>query len=291
MDFALETKRSPSTVCAREGARHKHSPGLGPGKRAARTIRGREGGHHNVLGLREIYSGRLRGRASRGPWKPRAERGAKVVERAFARNRAADGKEITLRAEGDRRHLNDVRFFVIVTGLALVTLVLTFVLFRFLQSQAEGQSKLLGGTIKYGGSLAGFVLVFSLLFGAFYKLRADPGVTTPISLAGEWSLELRTSKATVEKGVVTIRQRNGDPVLQMNGELTGEKATTFTTKVGVIRDRSVYFIYENLQGESGIIRGHVPNDTPKALTLVYTDLIGSDRNDDPTGTLVLTRRQ
>jgi hypothetical protein len=204
---------------------------------------------------------------------------------------AADGKETTLRREGDRRHLNDARFFVIVTGLALVTLVLTFVLFRFLQSQAEGQSKLLGGTIKYGGSLAGFVLVFSLLFGAFYKLRADPGVTTPISLAGEWSIELRTSKATVETGVVTIRQLRGDPVLQMSGEVTGVKATTFTTKVGVIRDRSVYFIYENLQGESGIIRGHVPNDTPKALTLVYTDLIGSDRNEDPTGTLVLTRRQ
>jgi hypothetical protein len=207
------------------------------------------------------------------------------------RRRAAGGKEITLPAEGDRRHLNDVRFFVIVTGLALVTLVLTFVLFRFLQSQAEGQSKLLGGTIKYGGSLAGFVLVFTLLFGAFYKLRADPGVTTPISVAGEWSIELRTSKGNVETGVVTIRQRRGDPVLQMSGEVTGVKATTFTTKVGVIRDRSVYFIYENLQGESGIIRGHVPNDTPKALTLVYTDLIGSDRNDDPTGTLKLTRRQ
>lgn len=186
--------------------------------------------------------------------------------------------------------MNDVRFFVIVTGLALVTLVLTFVLFRFLQSQAEGQGKLLGGTIKYGGSLAGFVLVFSILFGAFSRLRADPGITTPISLAGEWSLELRTSKATVEKGVVTIRQRNGDPVLQMNGELTGKEATTFTTKVGVIRDRSVYFIYENLDGERGIIRGLVPNDTPKSLTLIYTDLIGHDRNDDPSGTLVLTRR-
>ena len=204
---------------------------------------------------------------------------------------AADGKEITLRTEGDRRHLNDARFFVIVTGLALVTLVLTFVLFRFLQSQAEGQSKLLGGTIKYGGSLAGFVLIFSILFGAFYKLRADPGVTTPISLAGEWSIALRTSKGNVETGVVTIRQLRGDPVLQMSGEVTGVKATTFTTVVGVVRDRSVYFIYENLHGESGIIRGHVPNDTPKALTLVYTDLVGSDRNDDPTGTLVLTRRQ
>ena len=204
---------------------------------------------------------------------------------------AADGKEITLRTEGDRRHLNDARFFVIVTGLALVTLVLTFVLFRFLQSQAEGQSKLLGGTIKYGGSLAGFVLIFSILFGAFYKLRADPGVTTPISLAGEWSIALRTSKGNVETGVVTIRQLRGDPVLQMSGEVTGVKATTFTTVVGVVRDRSVYFIYENLHGESGIIRGHVPNDTPKALTLVYTDLVGSDRNDDPTGTLVLTRRK
>ncbi|MGA8810052.1 MAG: hypothetical protein WB973_19445 [Thermoanaerobaculia bacterium] len=185
--------------------------------------------------------------------------------------------------------MNDVRFFVIVTGLALVTLVLTFVLFRFLQSQAEGQGKLLGGTIKYGGSLAGFILVFGILFGAFSRLRADPGVTTPIALAGEWSLELRTSKTTVEKGAVTIGQLRGDPVLQMNGELTGEQPTTFTTKVGVIRDRSVYFIYENLHGESGVIRGLVPNDTPKTLTLIYTDLIGHDRNDDPSGTLVLTR--
>lgn len=76
----------------------------------------------------------------------------------------------------------------------------------------------------------------------------------------------------------------------MDGEVTGEQPITFTTKVGVIRDRIVYFIYENLHGESGIIRGLVPNDTPKALTLVYTDLIGHERNDDPSGTLVLTRR-
>lgn len=179
----------------------------------------------------------------------------------------------------------------IVTGLAIVTLVLTFVLFRFLQSHAEGQGKLLGGTIKYGGSLAGFVLIFSILFGAFYRLRADPGVTTPISLAGEWSIEMRTSKERVETGVVTIRQRHGDPILQMNGEVTGVKPTTFTTVVGVVRDRSIYFIYENLHGESGIIRGLVPNDTPKVLTLVYTDLVGHDLNGDPTGTLILTKRQ
>lgn len=186
--------------------------------------------------------------------------------------------------------MSDVRFFVIVTGLALVTLLLTFVLFRFLQAQAEGQGKILGGTIKYGGSLAGFVLIFSILFGAFYRLRADPGVTTPISLAGDWSIELRTSKGGVETGTVTIRQRRGDPVLRMDGEVTGLGATTFTTVVGVIRDRSVYFIYENLHGESGIIRGQVQSDAPTTLRFVYTDLVGYDRNGDPSGTLLLSKR-
>ena len=75
------------------------------------------------------------------------------------------------------------------------------------------------------------------------------------------------------------------------GSSLASKRPPSPPRLGVIRDRSVYFIYENLDGESGIIRGLVPNDTPKALTLVYTDLIGHDRNDDPSGTLVLTRRQ
>jgi hypothetical protein len=187
--------------------------------------------------------------------------------------------------------VNDLGFFAIVTGLALISLVLTFVLFRFLQSQAEGQGKLLGGTIKYGGSLAGFVLIFSLLFGAFYRLRADPGVTTPISLAGEWSMELRMSRGSTEKGVATITQRHGDPVLAMHGEITSAGATTFATVVGVIRDRNVYFIYENLGGESGIIRGLVTSDKPSTLRLSYTDLEGYDQNHDPSGLLLLQRKQ
>jgi hypothetical protein len=49
-------------------------------------------------------------------------------------------------------------------------------------------------------------------------------------------------------------------------------------------------IDEELHGEIGI-RGLVPNDTPKTLTLVYTDLVGYDRNGGPSGTLILTRRQ
>jgi hypothetical protein len=70
--------------------------------------------------------------------------------------------------------LNDVRFFVIVTGLALVILVLTFVLFRFFAIAGGGTGEAPRRNDQVRLSLAGFVFVFSLLFGAFSKLRADP---------------------------------------------------------------------------------------------------------------------
>jgi len=185
--------------------------------------------------------------------------------------------------------LTDLGFFWIVTGLALVSLALTFVLFRFLKSRAVGKGKILGGTIRYGGALAGFVLIFGLLFGSFHKLRQDPGVTTPISLAGEWSIELHTSTNEVFKGKVTIRQRRNDPVLEMSGEVYGQDPVTFNSIVGVIRDRNIYLIYENFAGERGLIRGQATEDAPKTLRLAYNDLVGSDANHDPAGILVLTR--
>jgi hypothetical protein len=186
--------------------------------------------------------------------------------------------------------LGELRFFLIVTGLALLSLVLTYVLFRFLDSQAQGKGKLLGGTIRYGGALAGFVMVFGLLFGAFYRLRADPGVTTPVSLSGQWSLELHSSKAVVA-GIATIRQRPHDPVLEMSGELAGGDNISFSSIVGVIRDRDVYLIYENLDGERGLIHGKVADNSPKTLRLAYNDLAGYDKNLDPSGVIVLTRFQ
>jgi len=49
-------------------------------------FRGREGGHYKVLDSAKFCSGRLRGRKCRDTREPRAERGAKLVERAFARS-------------------------------------------------------------------------------------------------------------------------------------------------------------------------------------------------------------
>jgi hypothetical protein len=202
------------------------------------------------------------------------------------------GLDLAPRAAGWRNpRLNDAGVLAIVTALAVISGVLTFILFRFLDAKAEGKGKLLGGTIRYGGSLAGFVLLFSILFGAFYKLRPNPGVMTPVSLAGDWDLQELTSTGKSFKGSATIRQQKNDPILEMGGEIVGGKSATFTTMYGVIRDRNVYLIYENIDGERGIIRGQVTTDAPTKLTLIYTDLIGHDRNNDPTGTLVLTKRK
>ena len=184
--------------------------------------------------------------------------------------------------------MTDIGFFWIVVGLALVSLGLTYVLFKFLKSFATGKSKAVGGTIQYGGALAGFVLIFGILFGAFAKIR-PAGVTTPISLAGKWTLTLHTSHGDTIAGSATIRQTKNDPVLEMSGEVGGKQPVTFGSMLGVIRNREVYLIYENIDGERGLLRGHVTEDKPKSLLLVYTDLIGYDKNNDPTGTLTLTR--
>jgi hypothetical protein len=188
--------------------------------------------------------------------------------------------------------MSDLSFFWITVGLAGVSLVLTYVLFKFLDSRAVAKGKLLGGTIRYGGALAGFVLLFTLLFSAFYRLRGDPGVTTPINLAGEWKMALHTSHGNVELGRAVIRQRKHDPVLEISGEVSGRKdpvGTTFASLFGVIRGRSVYLFYENRDGERGLIHGAIIDDKPRVLTLTYNDLAGFDRNEDPAGTIVLTR--
>ena len=71
---------------AREGALNKLSPALGAGKTDVAEFRGRGDGLYKVLQQRRFSSDRLRGRGSRATPEPRAERGAKIAERAFARD-------------------------------------------------------------------------------------------------------------------------------------------------------------------------------------------------------------
>jgi hypothetical protein len=70
---------------ARGGALNKLSPALA-GKTDVASVVAAGGGHYKVLQQLRFCSDRLRARAFRTTSEPRAERGAKIVERAFARD-------------------------------------------------------------------------------------------------------------------------------------------------------------------------------------------------------------
>lgn len=94
--------------------------------------------------------------------------------------------------------------FVGVFGIAVVSLIATFVLFRFLESHAEASGAVLHQQVRYGGALAGFVIVFGILFGSFWKLNNVSRLTTPIELDGTWKARVELSDGEVGTGTVEI---------------------------------------------------------------------------------------
>ncbi|HEX2187703.1 MAG TPA: hypothetical protein VHG51_02335 [Longimicrobiaceae bacterium] len=177
-------------------------------------------------------------------------------------------------------------------GLAVLSLAITFVLFRWLESRADAQHALLGGTIKYGGALAGFVLVF-WLSSRVYATSFSGGDRTEISLAGEYDLRQQKANGQERSGWATIRQRNGRPDFDISGEVESVStppSVSFQTVVGVIKGRRLIWLYENARREMGFALGDVRSDHPDRIVLLYADVLGSDLNADVEGRLVLTRR-
>jgi hypothetical protein len=181
--------------------------------------------------------------------------------------------------------------FVEVVILAVVSLVITFVLFRWLESHAEGQSEILGGTIKYGGALAGFVLVFWLTSHAFERTQERED-STQIDLAGEYRIELVRKDGQTRKGTATIRQRGKAARVDITGDVENTfrpPAVSFHTVEGVVRGRRLIWLYENEDRELGIALGDIQSDRPDRVVLSYSDLSNSDANSDPRGRLIFTR--
>jgi hypothetical protein len=181
--------------------------------------------------------------------------------------------------------------FVEVVILAVVSLLITFVLFRWLESHAEGQSDLMGGTIKYGGALAGFVLVFWLTSHAYQRTHDDED-RTEIDLAGEYRIEELSSNGQTSKGTATIRQRGRTTRVDITGDVESTQrppSISFHTVEGVVRGRRLIWLYENEDREIGVALGDIQSDRPDRVVLIYSDLSGSDANSDPRGQLIFTR--
>lgn len=181
--------------------------------------------------------------------------------------------------------------FVEVVMLAVISLLITFVLFRWLESHAEGQSELLGGTIKYGGGLAGFVLVFWLTSHAFAQTQERED-HTDIDLAGEYRIELVRDDGQTRAGTATIRQRGKTSRVDITGVVESPRrppSISFHTVEGVLRDRRLIWLYENEEREMGLALGDIQSNRPDRVVLSYADVSGSDVNADPRGRLIFTR--
>src|SRR5215213_2103822 len=177
--------------------------------------------------------------------------------------------------------------FLIMAGFSLAV---TFVLFSKLESFAQGQSKIAGGTIQYGGALAGFVLVFSLLAFTYPRAFGSEG-RTAIDLRGEYTLTQRKQNGDIRHGVAEIHQTRGEARLEITGEVestTNPPSITFTTEAALLRGRRLIFLYETSTRNMGIALGDIVQDRPRQFRVVYYDALSTDTNADPQGTLVFT---
>jgi hypothetical protein len=176
---------------------------------------------------------------------------------------------------------------------AVLSLAITFVLFRWLESRAEAESPLLGGTIKYGGALAGFVLVF-WLSSYLYRNMFSADAKTAISLGGEYDLVEISHDRQTSRGSATIRQDAGKTSFDITGEVESvhnPPSISFHTITGIMKERRLVWLYENEQGEMGIALGDVQSDHPDRISITYGDVLGTDLNEDVQGRLVFTRRK
>lgn len=177
--------------------------------------------------------------------------------------------------------------------IGLLTLVVTFGVFGLLKSYAEKkvQGKK-GTTLKYGGALLGYILVFGA-FSAFYGRFVAAGEQTTIQLDGRYTLALHRADGEVRTGSAVIRQMRGTTYLDISGEVvskTTPPAVTFASTGARLNGRELAFIYKNSRGEMGVVTGLIPEDQPQSFTLNYYDVRG-DANLDPEGRLVFERER
>ena len=181
--------------------------------------------------------------------------------------------------------------FIEFTILAVLSLVITFVLFRWLESRADATSPLIGGTIKYGGALAGFVLIFWLL-SYIYDNSFSSRIKTGIQLEGAYYIHQWKPGGVAQVGSATISQRIGDPEFDIVGEVENEKnppSISFHTVSGVIKDKRLVWLFENNHREMGIGLGDIRSDQKFVMTC--GDVLGNELDAGIKGDLIFTKRK
>lgn len=178
--------------------------------------------------------------------------------------------------------------------MSILALGITFVLFHYLKGFAEGQSKMLGGTIKYGGSLAGFVLVLFLLgqtYNSLVKTEAETEVDnhdSDFDISGEyewwWERDGKENKGTVS---IDYKKEEGD--FSIKGRIRGY--TYHSDVVGIDEFSRLMLIYEDNNAEMGIAYGALLKKQPDSIFLSYYDAYGFAVDADTLGNWVWVRKE
>lgn len=173
-----------------------------------------------------------------------------------------------------------------------MSLLVTFVVFHFLESFARGTGEVLGGTIQYGGALGGFVVIFWLFFLAYSRMVSKEE-STAIHLDGEWKLELYTKDGKeTRQGEAVVRQLKGRSRLHVTGHMESTlnpPAVTFHTEVGVLKGQRFVFMYRNSRQEMGIAFGDIPQNRPRHFTVSFYDVLSMDVDGTPEGQILFYR--
>lgn len=175
--------------------------------------------------------------------------------------------------------------------LAVLSLIITFVLFRWLESRADASSPLLGGTIKYGGAIAGFVLIFWLL-SYIYDRSFSSRIQTGVQLEGEYDIRQWRQGKLTQVGSATISQGIGAPEFDVVGEIEIEKdtpSTLFHTISGVIQAKRLIWLFENDRRELGLGLGDIRSHEEFRMTC--GDVLDNDIDTGIQGNLIFTRRK
>tara|TARA_R110001592_G_scaffold187790_1_gene432682 strand:+ start:652 stop:1221 length:570 start_codon:yes stop_codon:yes gene_type:complete len=180
--------------------------------------------------------------------------------------------------------------------ISLLSLFLTVIFSRYLESWAEGQGSVFVGTVRYGGAVGIYVICFLLLFGSYTVLLDKENATTEIVIAGEWTLKVFPGdNSEMRVGRANVLQKAGSEHFEIIGNLEASKmrpSLSFKSLSGVIHSRNLIFVYETSSSKGqqlGVALGSVSSNVPTKIRAQYYDVVDRDLDKDSAGRLELIR--
>lgn len=188
--------------------------------------------------------------------------------------------------------------------ICLVALTITVVLFKHLDSSAEGEGTALNGKVKYGGALAGFVVVSGVLSSIYVLTKPEDleisrvGIleVTEIDIAGRWEMRHRFVDLETEEledsgrwEEVCIHQKRGVPSFTVEGyilsQLGGDQDISFRSSQASIEGQKLEFTLLTNTGESAKAQAYIASNDPRQMIFEIID------QDEPDGRDTLEMRK